>query len=58
MPLSWWRLPLTRNAVFEAGVRVRLSLTPTSPHLLLSLNFIGPQADEFGMNISPLDILF
>jgi hypothetical protein len=28
------------------------------PHLLLSLDFVGPQAEEFGLNISPLNILF
>jgi hypothetical protein len=29
-----------------------------SPHLLFfSLDFVGPQAKEFGLNISPLNIL-
>jgi hypothetical protein len=28
------------------------------PHLLFSLSFVGPQAEEFGLNISPSNILF
>jgi hypothetical protein len=33
-------------------------LKSASLHLLFSLDFVGPRADEFGLNIFPLIIYF